>query len=129
VAEFSAGHRIRPHEHSEVEMTQQEKVDYLIADLKKRGISAWILGPAPPLWRLAWRMGINLPPPQFMGFIPLVLIHGIPCGLAVCLALWRDYGVGFSASAGILFGLFMAGAYRSWGRKLKLPSWEEYPGV
>lgn len=25
---------------------------------------------APPLWRLLWRIGIHLPPPLFMGFVP-----------------------------------------------------------
>jgi len=116
-------------------MTHQEKVAYFIADLRKRGINQYTA--APPLWRFAWRLGIDLPPPHFIGFSSLALMTGVPFGLlwglAMWLLLWSHSSVWLSASAGaavgVAFGLSMAGYFRYSARKLKLPSWEEYPGV
>jgi hypothetical protein len=114
-------------------MTHQKKVDYFIADLKKRGIGESTA--APPMWKLAWRLGMDLPPPHFMGFISLAVVTGVPFGLlwgmAMWLLIWRGRPVWISATAaavaGVLFGLVMAGYYRYSARRLKLPSWQKYP--
>jgi hypothetical protein len=110
-----------------------KNVDYFSADLKKRGIGESTS--APPLWRLIWTLGIELPPPHFMGYGSLALVASLPFGLLWALALWflfwRQRGVWISASAGaaagIIFGLMMAGYFLYSARKLKLPSRDRYP--
>jgi hypothetical protein len=114
-------------------MTHRKKVDYFIADVKKRGISESTS--APPLWRLAWGLGIQLPPPKFMRFGSLALVTAIPFGLlwglAMWFLIWRQRGIWWSASAGaaagLFFGLAMAGYFRFSARKLDLPPWGRYP--
>ena len=115
-------------------MSHQEKVAHWIADLRMRGIEENTA--IPPIWRLAWKLGLELPPPHFMAFIPLALVIGIPFGflwgLVMWLVLWSNLGLGFSASAGAaagtLFGLPMAAYFRFQAGKHHLGSWESYPG-
>jgi len=119
-------------------MTHQEKIAYFIADLTKRGINQYTA--APPFWRFAWKLGIKLPPPYFMGFFPAALVTGVPFGLLFGLlwglpwwfGFWREFGfwvpAAGGAATGILFGLIMAATWRISARKFKLPSWDAYPG-
>jgi hypothetical protein len=43
---------------------------------------------APPLWKLMWSLGINLPPPLYMGFIPLFLFAGSFFGIVFGAGVW-----------------------------------------
>ncbi len=80
---------------------------------------------ASPLYRLLWRLGVNLPPPHFNGFLANFAVSaaffGIVWGLLMGLTgggwLLRE-----SILAGGLFGLWMAIYYRFSARKHKLPS-------
>jgi hypothetical protein len=52
----------------------RQKVERLVADLRQRGVSPYTV--APPLFRLAWALGLAVPPPLFLGFGPLALLMG-----------------------------------------------------
>lgn len=123
-------------------MTHREKVDYFIADMKKRGVGEYTA--APPLYRLLWFMGMKIPPPHFQGFVALALGTGIPFGLfmGVAMSLWaylmyRGKGLSLEFAlltglpifllGGALFGLTMAAYFRWSARRLNLPSWDQYP--
>ena len=117
-------------------MTHRQKVDRLIADLGQRGVGASTV--APPLFRLMWALGLQVPPPLFLGFVPLTLlaggIFGAFWGLFMWLLQWQFWQVPVevvflsAGGAGLLFGLSMA-AYCRWkAARLELSSWEKYPG-
>jgi hypothetical protein len=114
-------------------MNHREKVNYVLADLDQRGVKRYYS--APPLWRVAWAIGIPLRPPHFMGFLPATLFNGGYFGFAwgalMWLLVWRSAEIAFAATAataaGALFGLFMGVYYRRSAAKLQLPPWERYP--
>jgi hypothetical protein len=131
-------------------VTHRQKVDYLIEDMRRRGMGASAV--APPVFKLLWAMGFEVPPPLFMGFVPLALFTGglfgffwgLIMGLLLLgwlfLSLGGDVGdfvlkgvfgvtvvAGASIIAGILFGLMMAGYMRWKAGKLGLLSWDDYP--
>jgi Family of unknown function (DUF6404) len=115
-------------------VTHREKVTFAIEDLAQRGIDT--ATSAPPAWRVAWALGVKLPPPHFMGFASIVLTSGIMFGvlwgLLIWYLLWHSKGWFFTASAaalaGVVYGLLMATCYRYSAIKLGLPNWERYPG-
>lgn len=94
---------------------------------------------APPLYRLAWRGGIDATPPLFAGFTQLALTQGLAFatgwGGAMWLLVWsRDpvytpvLAVVGAASAGLAFGVVMAFFVRGRARALRLPPWADYVG-
>jgi|SRR5215210_2188925 len=116
----------------------RQKVDRLIVELGQQGVSPY--ASAPPLFRLLWRLGLNVPPPFFLGFLPLTLLTGTFFGVlwGVVMWFWVWQGEGLAASlavptsvfAGLLFGLGMAWLVRREAARLGLPtSWEDYPEV
>jgi uncharacterized membrane protein YfcA len=113
-------------------MTHREKVDHLIAYLGNEGVHPYTV--APPLFRLLWALGINVPPPFFLGFFTLLLFMGglFGTGVYMWLALaWhlpRELAVVTSTSAGLFFGLILAAYYRWKAAQLQLPPWDSYPG-
>ncbi len=116
-------------------MNHQEKVDHLLNDLAQRGIGKYTT--APPLYRLLWRLGFEVPPPHYAGFWPLAIFMGVffavLWGIFMWFFLWRSedmpaaIAIGSSLLAGALFGVGMAAYYRSAASKLALPHWEDYP--
>ena len=88
---------------------------------------------APPMYRLFWKFGVRVPPPQLAGFaLNTVLMgsfFGVSWGLAMWLLLWWRQGMSMqvmlstSAGAGLLFGLLMATYTAFVVRKLRLPRW------
>jgi hypothetical protein len=117
-------------------MTHRQKVEHLIADLGKQGVGPYTV--APPFFRLLWALGLNVPPPFFLGFLALTLImgvfFGILWGIFMWILQWRarhmplELALVLSACAGLLFGPGMAWYYRWKARRLRLPTWENYPG-
>ena len=116
-------------------MTHSQKVVRVIKDLQARGVNPYTT--APPLFRLLWRVGIQIPPPLFLGFSTLVVLFGLPFG-----ALWAGMMLVFmhrhhplppllmpsaGAAAGLLFGVAMALLTRRTARRLRLPRWSNYP--
>jgi hypothetical protein len=67
-------------------------------------------------------MGLTVPPPFFLGFLTLSLLmgtfFGVFWGLLMWLIQWQawhmpvEVAVRYSAAAGVLSGLSMAGYYR-----------------
>jgi uncharacterized protein DUF6404 len=120
--------------HVSQKMTHEEKVALAISDLTTRGVSKGTV--APPLFKLAWKLGIAIPPPHFLSFFGLALLmgsfFGVLWGLLMCFAFWSRTGLSTrgaliaSLAAGVLFGLAMAFYYRRKARKLNLPLWCEY---
>ena len=118
-------------------MTHQEKVEEMYRHMKAIGVSASTA--APPAWRLLWRVGINVPPPLFIPFVPGALamggFFGVFWGLLMWVILWHRKGMPLGVmaatalAAGVLFGLTMSGYFRHLARKHKLPVWSEYRGV
>jgi hypothetical protein len=115
-------------------MTHAEKLKAMRAHMDALGIPASTS--TPPLWNLFWRMGLEVPPPLFMGFGRMALLmggfFGVFWGFCMWLLTWSRQGMPawmvFSASAlaGVLFGLAMAVYFRRLARKHKLPGWDDY---
>ena len=118
-------------------MNHDEKVRYLVDDLGKRGVGAYTV--APPVYRLLWRLGIDVVPPHFAAFWPLAVSMGVffavIWGLVMSLFDWKATephpGTLFVSAliAGLIFGLLMARFYQSRARRLSLPRWEDYPAA
>jgi len=116
-------------------MDHRQKVEHLLDDFSRRGIGRYTA--APPIYRLLWWLGLEVPPPHFAGFWPLALSMGlffaVTWGLLMWLLLWRSedmpiaVGIVTSLLAGLAFGLIMAAYYRWRASKLALPRWDDYP--
>lgn len=110
-------------------MTHREKVVFLYED-KGRNFTI-----APPVFRLAWKLGWRIRPPVFQSFALLAVEVGVPFGVLMGAV---DYFVAGGAKSapdfasavflGVFFGLFVATNYWHLARQLGLPAWEEYPG-
>ncbi len=115
-------------------VTHPEKVTCAIEHLAQRGISTSTS--APPAWRLAWALGVKIPPPHFMGFTSIAItsgaMFGTLWGLLIWFLLWHSKGWRFTACAaalvGFAYGFLMAACYRHSATQLELPSWDQYPG-
>ena len=123
-------------------MTHRHKVDHLIEELGQQGVGAYTV--APPLFRLLWALGSEVPPPFFLGFGKLTLLMGTSFGIlwgvlwGVFMWLWAWQGqlpaaigalvtVFAAVLAGLLFGLVMAGFIRWKAERLGIASsWEDY---
>ncbi len=88
---------------------------------------------APPMYRLFWKCGLKVPPPQLASFVANTLLMGtffaVGWGLAMWLLLWWRQGMSLqvmaivSAGAGLLFGLLMAAYMAVVASRLRLPRW------
>ena len=115
-------------------MNHGDKVALVISELTARGVSKGII--APPVFRLAWKLGIAIPPPHFLSFGALAVVtgtfFGVLWGASMWFVLWSRQGYTAGAAiigslaAGVLFGGAMASYYRWKARRLGLPSWSEY---
>jgi hypothetical protein len=93
----------------------------------------------PPLLRLLWRLGLNVPPPHFASFWGNAVVSGVffavGWGSLMWFLLWSRQGMSLAVFlvaaivAGVLFGATMAGYYSYGKRKHALPSWRELPGA
>lgn len=109
--------------------TQQAKA---LVILGKTGM--WRSNYEPPALRLAWRLGLHVPPPHFANlwavFACCSLWFAIGWGAFMWLAVWSFHGMGASivvvvaVSAGLLFGAAMVGYYAYGRHKYALPSWQ-----
>ncbi|MBW8879911.1 MAG: hypothetical protein JF615_00410 [Asticcacaulis sp.] len=100
----------------------------------------WRSNYAPPLSQLMWRLGVQVRPPHFNGFLANFLTMGLYFGIAMGAAFYflqpviADFdGVPSSspvtlavlsgAIAGAVFGLAMASYYAYGAAKFRLPAW------
>ena len=115
-------------------MTHKEKLNKMFDELSKKGINKNIF--APPIYRLLWKIGIEIPPPLFSSFMSIFLFSGIffglLWGLLMWILLWRPENLPIaiavigSAMAGVLFGLSIAAILRRKAKKYNLPLWKDY---
>jgi uncharacterized membrane-anchored protein len=95
----------------------------------------WRSNYEPPLLRLLWRLGLNVPPPHFAGFVATALFSGgffaLLWGVIMWFLTWSRSGMSPTGAVttavfgGVLFGLMMA-SYYYWGRrKHRLPEWKD----
>ena len=112
-------------------MPHSPSVESALATLASTGMSR--SNYAPPLHRVLWRWGLNVPPPHFAGFwlnlLSFGAFFGVVWGTIMWFAQWASAGasialaVGCSFLAGLFFGLCMALYYRHGGRRHKLQPW------
>jgi hypothetical protein len=117
-------------------MNQSRKLESYKQHMAAAGVSKFAA--FPPLWRLLWLIGIKIPPPIFLGFVPNALIFGGFCGVffAAATSLLDSLGVldGQTMSAplralvfGVPFGLGMAYEPYALAKKHNLGSWSAFP--
>jgi hypothetical protein len=111
-------------------VTHRQKVQHLLAELSAKGVYKSTV--APPLFRQLWALGLEVPPPLFIHFLPLMLFSviyfGIFFGVFAWLLVCRNVSLVLlpSAAGGILSGLAIAIFFRFRARTLKLPDWKDY---
>ncbi|HSG31875.1 MAG TPA: DUF6404 family protein [Thermodesulfobacteriota bacterium] len=112
-------------------MTHQEKVDHFVEKMKSNGVEK--SETAPLLFRLIWKLGFQIPPPQFINIQIIGLVWGLISGIClVLLSLVPAFGFAkLSLFKGILFGAFigyfMALRHKDRYKKYGLPGWDDYP--
>jgi uncharacterized membrane protein (UPF0136 family) len=116
-------------------MTHARKVEAYKSLMAEKGI-----GPAtaaPPLWSLLWSLGIRVPPPLYMGFLPMALLSGTFFGLVFGTIVWYMNNRGartmslheasvVALATGAFFGITMAWFARRLARKHGLGTWSEF---
>ena len=114
-------------------MTHEERVEYFLRDMRRRGVSASTA--APPFDRLLWALRLRTRPSLMCDwwslFASFGLVFGVLFGGLMSLTTWRavapDTQLLLGSLSGILFGAGMATYYRWKARQLELPAWEDYP--
>lgn len=119
-------------------MTHASKVEAYRRLTAKKGIGASTA--VPPLWEVLWSLGIPLPPPLCIGFLPMAILSGTFFGIIFGAFAWLmgnrgsrtmpldEAGV-VALVTGAAFGLTVAWFARRLARKHGLGSWSEFgPG-
>jgi hypothetical protein len=99
------------------------------------GTGMWRSSYEPPLWRLLWRLGVEIPPPHFMGFWRYALFSGAYFAVGMALLAGVQIKLGNMRGdvttlviwliARILYGLLMALITEYCRRKHHLPKWRD----
>ena len=106
-------------------MTFQERRDRALTLMDDSGLPSMVV--EPPLHRLLWKFGAEVPPPHFGGLWPVrlqmamagvVFAHGVSDMLGVP---WPVAAIGLA----LLFGMSIGSQYDSQADALGLPSWDE----
>jgi hypothetical protein len=110
------------------EATHRKKVEAHIAEVGRLGISARIA--APPPFALLWAAGLEIPPPLFLGFLPVMAIAAVPaaivCALPIAVLARPAVALVLAAWCGLVLGALAARYYQRKARDLALPAWEHY---
>ncbi len=125
-------------------MTHEEKVAWLIHDLKQRGVDERYA--AHPLYTYLWRHGWMVRPPLFQSFMVLATFIGVCFGvtmmtilitMTLVVHLWLSpleapgkvlvLNIVACMIASLSCGLSCATIYRLKAQELALPPWEQYP--
>lgn len=112
-------------------MTFNEKKERALALMAEKKM--WRSNYAPPISRLLWKCGVQIPPPPFASFwLNVLCFGGSMCplwGLFMWFIIWSSEGYSVltalqsSLQAGAMFGLFMA-LFHYWRKRVnKLPDW------
>ena len=102
----------------------------IVEELHAQGMGRYTA--APPAYRLAWRLGIRVPPPIYQSFFSFAFRAGagfaVGFGLLMWILFWRSEQHSLmrvlltSIIAGVVFGLSMAAVYRSQRKRFRLPA-------
>lgn len=111
------------------------KIEAYKGEMAKKGIGSATA--APPLWEFLWSLGINLPPPLYLGFLPMALLCGTFFGLLFGAIAWymgtrgartmslQEASV-VALATGTFFGLTVAWFSRRLARKHGLGTWSAF---
>jgi hypothetical protein len=113
-------------------MTQDRKIEEYKRLMAEKGIGAATA--SPPLWQLLWSMGVPIPPPLYLGFLPLALVGGAFFGLVFGAFAWYmgnrgirtmsfDEACIVALATGAFFGISVAWLTRRLARKHRLGTW------
>lgn len=116
-------------------MTHARKIEAYKNLMTQKGVDPATA--CPPLWRLLWSFGLPLPPPLYMGFLPLALFSGAFFDILFGAFAWYMGNKGartmslheaaaVALATGGLFGLSVAWLTRRLARKLGLGSWSAF---
>ena len=91
---------------------------------------------APRALRWLWAMGVEVPPPCFIGFVPLSLTLGGVFAVPMTVGLWvvtlggaaqsGGAAVASGVLSGLVFGVSMAAYYRVQAGRLGVGRWSDY---
>ena len=113
-------------------MANNPKRTVAIELLVAKGI--WPANYVPMGLRLLWWVGIDVPPPIFMGFWSNFVSTGCVFAAGYFFANWMlktainrttMRAIIFNAGAGLIFGLYVAKRNANLRQKHNLPSWDE----
>jgi Family of unknown function (DUF6404) len=113
----------------------REKVERVVRELEAKGLDRSTTAPA--IFSLLWTLGVAIPPPLFLGFVPVMLIFGVSYAFGIAVLLWLNFPadvVMFPANvvlwvsliSGVLVGLVMAAYFGRKAKTLQLPAWKDY---
>jgi len=116
-------------------MTHSRKIEEYKELMATRGVpggTSW-----PPLWRICSALGLEMPPPLFMGPVPLFFLTGTTFGLLFGAGAWVLGNRGIRSMplskagwvaliTGAAFGVAMTWYYRSQARKQQLGAWAAF---
>ena len=115
-------------------MEFQAQLHRSLAVLSQRGLPR--IRYEPPLFRLLWKIGVEVPPPHYMSFAKIAISYGGWFAAFWWSLMWMfvwsrqgramDDDVLGAVVAGAIFGLIMAWFYERDRRKLCLPAWESF---
>ena len=116
-------------------MTHDRKIEAYKTLMAEKGIGSATA--VPPLWSLLWSMGVPLPPPRYLGFVPLALMGGAFFGVVFGLIAWLAGNKGartmpfeeaavVALTSGAFFGITVAWFARRLARKHQLGSWADF---
>ncbi|MDD1793754.1 DUF6404 family protein [Enterovibrio makurazakiensis] len=113
-------------------MDFEQHLDRAHQVLLKKGFSGAAINPI--IYRLARKVGIKLPPPQFAHFGANILAgtlwFGTLWGVIMWFMQWQTLGVSLSYAVnaslitGMFFGLLMSIWYRISAKRKSVPSWQ-----
>jgi hypothetical protein len=124
-------------------MNHEEKITYLLKWAAANKVSKWRV--APPIFRMAWKCGLKIPPPHFMPFLPLAFIGTLGWGIPMTAVVWFSSPLLSGHSSGCIpfgniqrfsvtmltvsaaFGFSVAAIFRYEAHKYKLGKWEDFP--
>lgn len=116
-------------------MTEREKIDAAVAELRDRKVRATTA--APFLYRACWALGILVPPPLFQSFFGILVfqggfiavVTGVMLGIVTGIRNPSEWAL-LMLACGLFFGFLMGIYYRGFARRLGLPRWADYvPGM
>ena len=116
-------------------MTHARKIEAYKSLMAEKGIGSATA--SPPLWQLLWSLGVPLPPPLYMGFLPLALFGGAFFGILFGAFAWYmgtkgvrtmsfDEACVVAVATGTFFGISVAWFTRRLARKHGLGTWSAF---